>query len=66
MFFEGITDVDLFDRAREILLIMGEYFQIQDDYLGERASEKPMSDDCVLTVSLILLPSRGWGQLPEL
>jgi geranylgeranyl pyrophosphate synthase len=30
----GINDVAMFSKAREILIIMGEYFQIQDDYLG--------------------------------
>lgn len=29
----GITDVNLYNKARKILCIMGEYFQIQDDYL---------------------------------
>lgn len=29
----GITDPKLYGQAKEILLIMGEYFQIQDDYL---------------------------------
>jgi hypothetical protein len=32
--YTGITDTELYNKAREILLIMGEYFQIQDDYLG--------------------------------
>ena len=29
----GVTDRKHFEKAREILLIMGEYFQVQDDYL---------------------------------
>lgn len=33
MIIAGVTDVHLYDTAREILVIMGEYFQIQDDYL---------------------------------
>jgi farnesyl diphosphate synthase len=33
MIVSGIKDVSQYDKAREILLIMGEYFQIQDDYL---------------------------------
>jgi farnesyl diphosphate synthase len=33
MIVAGITDPALYNKAREILLIMGEYFQIQDDYL---------------------------------
>lgn len=33
MIMAGITDPKAFKQAREILLIMGEYFQIQDDYL---------------------------------
>lgn len=33
MIMSGITDPALYAQAREILLIMGEYFQIQDDYL---------------------------------
>ena len=34
MSLSGINDVAMFSKAREILIIMGEYFQIQDDYLG--------------------------------
>jgi farnesyl diphosphate synthase len=33
MIVSGIKDAKLYDKAREILMIMGEYFQIQDDYL---------------------------------
>lgn len=33
MIVAGISDIELYNKAREILLIMGEYFQIQDDYL---------------------------------
>eukprot|EP01038_Epipyxis_sp_PR26KG_P008502 gene8502-11494_t len=33
MIVSGITDPTLYNKAREILLIMGEYFQVQDDYL---------------------------------
>jgi farnesyl diphosphate synthase len=33
MIMAGITDPHAFQQAREILLIMGEYFQVQDDYL---------------------------------
>lgn len=33
MIVSGIRDVSLYNKAREILMIMGEYFQIQDDYL---------------------------------
>eukprot|EP01061_Rhynchopus_euleeides_P045804 TRINITY_DN8404_c2_g1_i1.p1 TRINITY_DN8404_c2_g1~~TRINITY_DN8404_c2_g1_i1.p1 ORF type:complete len:416 (+),score=207.30 TRINITY_DN8404_c2_g1_i1:48-1250(+) len=33
MILSGITDVQEYDRAREILVIMGVYFQAQDDYL---------------------------------
>lgn len=33
MIISGVKDKKLFDTAREILLIMGEYFQVQDDYL---------------------------------
>jgi len=33
MIVSGITQRHLYDKAREILCIMGEYFQIQDDYL---------------------------------
>lgn len=33
MIVAGIQDAKLYQTAREILLIMGEYFQIQDDYL---------------------------------
>lgn len=33
MIMSGITDRAAFDKAREILVIMGEYFQVQDDYL---------------------------------
>jgi len=33
MIVSGITDRALFNKARQILLEMGEYFQIQDDYL---------------------------------
>lgn len=34
----GITDVQQYNKAREILMIMGEYFQVQDDYLDCYAS----------------------------
>lgn len=33
MIVSGITDPKLYDTAREILMIMGEYFQVQDDFL---------------------------------
>ena len=33
MIISGVTDSKLYDKAREVLCIMGEYFQIQDDYL---------------------------------
>jgi farnesyl diphosphate synthase len=33
MITSGITEKAVFDQAREILCIMGEYFQVQDDYL---------------------------------
>ena len=33
MIVSGVRDPTLFDQAREVLCIMGEYFQIQDDYL---------------------------------
>eukprot|EP00275_Glaucocystis_incrassata_P002029 EC124598.1.p1 GENE.EC124598.1~~EC124598.1.p1 ORF type:complete len:163 (+),score=26.89 EC124598.1:72-491(+) len=33
MTLADITDASAFDVAREILLVMGEYFQVQDDYL---------------------------------
>lgn len=33
MIVSGVKDRKLFDKAREILLIMGEYFQVQDDFL---------------------------------
>lgn len=33
MIISGIEDRELFNKAREILLIMGEYFQVQDDFL---------------------------------
>lgn len=33
MITSGITDTKLYDKAKEILLYMGEYFQVQDDYL---------------------------------
>jgi len=33
MIVSGVKDARVFARAREILLIMGEYFQIQDDFL---------------------------------
>jgi len=33
MIVSGISDAALYDKAREILMIMGEYFQVQDDYL---------------------------------
>jgi farnesyl diphosphate synthase len=33
MIVSGITDKNLYQKARDILTIMGEYFQIQDDYL---------------------------------
>merc|ERR1719217_1613651 len=33
MIVAGITDVEEYDACREILMIMGIYFQAQDDYL---------------------------------
>eukprot|EP01059_Diplonema_ambulator_P022466 TRINITY_DN3775_c3_g1_i1.p1 TRINITY_DN3775_c3_g1~~TRINITY_DN3775_c3_g1_i1.p1 ORF type:complete len:414 (+),score=114.87 TRINITY_DN3775_c3_g1_i1:42-1244(+) len=33
MIVAGITDVETYNKAREILLIMGVYFQAQDDFL---------------------------------
>lgn len=33
MIVSGIKEPRLFEKAREILLIMGEYFQVQDDFL---------------------------------
>ncbi|CAE6436514.1 unnamed protein product [Rhizoctonia solani] len=33
MYFVGIKDEKLFEQAKQILIPLGEYFQIQDDYL---------------------------------
>lgn len=33
MIVSGISDPQLYAKAREILCVMGEYFQVQDDYL---------------------------------
>jgi farnesyl diphosphate synthase len=33
MIVSGVRDVSMYNKAREILCIMGEYFQIQDDFL---------------------------------
>jgi farnesyl diphosphate synthase len=33
MIVSGVTDSKMYDNARDILCIMGEYFQIQDDFL---------------------------------
>ncbi len=33
MITEGITDRDIYNKAREIVILIGEFFQIQDDYL---------------------------------
>jgi len=33
MIYAGVTDREAFIKAEEILLVMGEYFQAQDDYL---------------------------------
>ena len=33
MIMAGVKDPEQYALARKILLIMGEYFQIQDDYL---------------------------------
>jgi len=33
MYMAGITDPKLFDHAKKILIPLGEYFQVQDDYL---------------------------------
>ena len=31
MITEGITDRDIYNKAREIVILIGEFFQIQDD-----------------------------------
>ena len=33
MHYAGITDSSAFEQAKSILLALGEYFQVQDDYL---------------------------------
>lgn len=33
MLMSGITDISAYETAKKICMIMGEYFQIQDDYL---------------------------------
>ena len=33
MYMAGITDPKLFEHAQKILIPLGEYFQVQDDYL---------------------------------
>ena len=33
MFYAGITDPKAFEQAKSVLLPLGEYFQVQDDYL---------------------------------
>ena len=39
MTLAGVTDRSAYDAAREILLIMGVYFQAQDDYLDAFGTE---------------------------
>merc|ERR1719263_2086180 len=38
MILSGVTDKKLYDKARDILCIMGEYFQIQDDIQDAKCS----------------------------
>jgi len=40
MIMDGIVDEKAFDLAKEICCTMGEYFQIQDDYLDCYGNEK--------------------------
>lgn len=40
MHYAGITEADAFDQSKTMLLALGEYFQVQDDYLDCYGSEE--------------------------
>eukprot|EP01034_Spumella_vulgaris_P025656 gene25656-32135_t len=59
MIVSGITDPNLYQKAREILLIMGEYFQIQDDYLDCYGAPEEYEEESYKAIQKLLSETAG-------
>lgn len=53
MFYQGATDESILSQARRICMIMGEYFQIQDDYLDCFGDPQVIGKVCICLPSFV-------------